>query len=173
VARSMRDVIAEKERLTKLEPARRKELDQLQEIEKKSFASRGRFRERPYLQAVYKLYRKWRADRHAPSRAAHMAKLCGISPRKDSHPIKIIIDCTSPKADVKIRSRWALALRNASEQGISSSKLLEFLDQKGKGGLAGRAREFPALQRRKSATPKKKAADSKKKVVISLKNPAK
>jgi hypothetical protein len=172
MARSMRDVMAEKERLSKLEPARRKELDRLQEIEEKSFASRGRFRERPYLEAVYQLYGKWSAAGHSKSRAAHMAKLCGISPRKDSHPIKIIIDCTSPETDVKLRSRWALALCNAVKRGISSSKLLEFLDEKGKGGLVGRAREF-AKSQRQTATQNKKAAAPKKKIVISRKPPVK
>jgi hypothetical protein len=168
MARSMRDVMAEKERLSKLEPARRKELERLQEIEEKSFASRGRFRERPYLEAVYEHYGKWSAAGHPKSRAAHMAKLCGISPRKDSHPIKI----TSPETDVKLRSRWALALRNAFKHGISSSKLLEFLDEKGKGGLVGRAREL-AKSQRQTAAQNKKAAAPKKKIVISRKQPVK
>src|SRR5271169_545685 len=124
----------------------RNEIERLEEIEKKSFAVRSRLRERPYLQAVYKLYRDWREDGHSTSLSQQAAKIYGITLREDSHPIRIIIDCSSPKTDEKMRSRWALALRHAYVKGISSSKLLEFLDEEG--GVAGRASEFRARQRK-------------------------
>jgi hypothetical protein len=117
----------------------RKEIERLEEIEKKSFAVRSRFKERPYLQAVYKLYRDWREDGLSTSLSRQAAKMCGIPLREDSHPIRIIIDCSSPNTDEKMRSRWALALRHAYVKRISPSKLLEFLDDEG--GVAGRASE--------------------------------
>jgi hypothetical protein len=129
----------------------RNELEHLQEIEKKSFAKRGRFWERPYLKAVYKLYREWRADHHSESSSKQIAKIWGITLRKDSHPIRIIIDCSSPRTPEKMRSRWALALRHAHAKNISSSKLIEFLEQEGQGGLAGRASAFRARQRKSAA----------------------
>jgi DNA segregation ATPase FtsK/SpoIIIE-like protein len=135
----------------------RNELEHLQEMEKKSFAKRGRFWERPYLQAVYKLYRVWRADRHSKSTSVQIAAICGITLRKDSHPIRIIIDCSSPRTPEKMRSRWALALRYANVKKISPSKLLEFLDEEGQGGLAGRASAFRARQRKGAAAKKAKA----------------
>jgi hypothetical protein len=132
----------------------RREIERLEEIEKKSFALRSRLRERPYLQAVYKLYCDWRADRYSESRSKEIAKFRGISLRRDSHPIRIIIDCSSPNTDEKMRSRWALALRHAYTKGIASSKLLEFLAEEG--GVAGRASEFRARQRKAAAAKKQR-----------------
>jgi hypothetical protein len=137
-----------------LPTARRDEVKQLQEIEKKGYASRRRFWEREYLQAVYEIYCDWRADNGTTRRAKQMAQVCKRTPRKASHPIRIIIDCSSPNTDEKMRSRWTLALRHANAKGISSSKLLEFLDEEG--GIAGRASEFRARQR-KAAAAKKQA----------------
>jgi hypothetical protein len=132
----------------------RNEIERLEEIEKKSFAGRRRFKERPYLQAVYKLYCDWRADRYSESRSKEIAKFRGISLRRDSHPIRIIIDCSSPNTDEKMRSRWALALRHAYTKRIASSKLLEFLAEEG--GVAGRASEFRARQRKAAAAKKQR-----------------
>jgi hypothetical protein len=134
----------------------RHEIDQLRKIEEKSFAARGRFKERPYLQAAYSLYREWRADGDSKGISVQAAKRCGLTLRKDSHPMRIIIDCSSPRTPEKMRSRWALALRYAYAKGISSSKLIEFLDEKGQGGLAGRASAFKARQRKRAAEKKAK-----------------
>jgi hypothetical protein len=41
-----------------------------------------------------------------------------------------------------MKSRWTLALRFAAVQKIKPSKLISFLNEKGKGGLAGRARDY-------------------------------
>jgi hypothetical protein len=131
----------------------RREIERLEEIEKTSFALRSRLRERPYLQAVYKLYRDWREDDHSTRWSQQAAKTYGITLREDSHPIRIIIDCSSPNTDEKMRSRWTLALRHANAKGISSSKLLEFLDEEG--GIAGRASEFRARQRKAAAAKNK------------------
>jgi hypothetical protein len=121
--------------------ARKAELDHLKDIEKASFRSRERYRERTYLHAVYKAYRRALfAERKA--RAMQMAELSGITPRKNTHPLKIMIDCSSPGTDEKIRSRWAQALRCASKRNVNANDLLEFLKEEGKGGVAGRAREF-------------------------------
>jgi len=127
--------------------ARRKELVYLKELEEQIVTSRARFRERPYLQAVYELYCDWKADGRSKVASAQMAKSSGISPRRDSHPIRIIIDCSSPKTDEKMRSRWTLALQYAHAKGASPSKLIEFLNERGKGGLAGRASAFTKMKK--------------------------
>jgi hypothetical protein len=133
------------------------EIDQLREIEKQSFAVRSRLRERPYLQAVYKLYRDWRKDGHSESSSKQIAKMWGISLRKDSHPIRIIIDCSSPETDEKMRSRWTLALRHAHAEHIEPPNLDKFFSEEGAGGLAGRAGAFEARQRKAAAAKKRTA----------------
>jgi hypothetical protein len=130
-----------------LDRTRRDELKQLKRVEEESFASRERFRERPYLQAVYELYCDWADDRHSKARSAQMARLNGISPRKDSHPIRIIIDCSSPSTEERIKSRWTRALRFALAKRVPPSKLLDLLDEEGRGGLAGLASAFTKWQR--------------------------
>jgi hypothetical protein len=126
-----------------LEKARKSEIDQLSRIERDS-DPRQRFWERTYLQAVYELYWSW-PGRERRSFAKQAARLCDISVRPSAHSIRIIIDCTSPKTDEKKRSRWTLALRFALWKQITPSKLSEFLNEKGKGGIAGRAREYATL----------------------------
>src|SRR5271170_2906372 len=140
MARTMRDVGNERKQL---EPALRKEIGHLQKIEKESFAARGRFRERAYLQAVYKVYRCWPvAERKA--RAEQMARIADVLWRQSTHPIRIIIDCSSPSTDEKTKSRWTQALRCASRQDVKFVRLNDYLMEEGKGGIAGRAREFAA-----------------------------
>jgi hypothetical protein len=135
----------------------RKEIERLEEIEKKSFALRSRFKERPYLQAVYELYRDWREDGHSTIRSEQAAKMCGITLREDSHPIRTIIDCSSPNTDEKMKSRWTLALRHANAKRIEPSNLDKFFSEEGAGGLAGRASAFEARQRKAAAVKKQTA----------------
>jgi hypothetical protein len=146
-------VAAKRRRARELDKARAAELEQLQEIEKKSYLSRTRFRERGYLEAVYGVWSSWPL-KEKRSFAKRMARLCKISPRASSHSIRIVIDCSSPKTAEKMRSRWTLALRYASLKGIEPTKLQEFFHKKGQGGLAGAARAYEARQR-KAAAPRK------------------
>jgi hypothetical protein len=140
-----------------LASARKDEVKQLQEIEKRSYASRRRYWEREYLQAVYEIYRDWREANDTKRRADQMAEVCERTLRAGSHPIRVIIDCTSPNTDEKMKSRWTLALRHANAKQIEPSNLDKFFSEEGEGGLAGRASAFEARQR-KAAAAKKRAA---------------
>jgi hypothetical protein len=140
--------------------ARQKELDHLKQVEKKSFTSRNRFREREFLQAVYRVWRQWPKDKKRAN-AERMAKLSEVPSRKSAHSLRIMMDCSSPGTDEKLRSRWTQALRYAHAQNVHSSALLEFLMEGVKGGVAGAARELakPAVrkgQKRPSSTSNKK-----------------
>jgi hypothetical protein len=93
---------------------------------------------------VYAVYRRWpKALKKA--RAEQMAKFAEIRCRRSSHPIRVIIDCSSPSTDAKTKSKWTRALRYATLQNVMSENLCEFLMEKGKGGLAGRATAFTNL----------------------------
>jgi hypothetical protein len=113
-----------------LDAARKSELDQLRRIEQESFEARGRFWERPYLQAVYEVCWSWPGEKRSFARQA--ARLCKIQVRPSSHWFRILIDCTSPHTDEKMKSRWTLALRYAYVQSVEPSGLAEFLGGKGK-----------------------------------------
>jgi hypothetical protein len=139
-----------------LNNARKSELEQLQRIERESYQSRTRFWERKYLRAVYEVWRSWPSD-EKKSFAMQMAKLCKISARRGSHAIRIIIDCSSPKTDEKMKSRWTLALRFANARHIEASNLDKFFSERGAGGLAGRASAFEARQRKAAAAKKRTA----------------
>jgi hypothetical protein len=128
--------------------------EKLCEIEKDAFSSRGRYRERPYLAAVYQLYRDWRQDKQAKSRAEKMAEICGISLRSDFHPISVLLACSSPGTDEKMRSKWSLALQFAYKKDVSPSDLASFMDANG--GMAGCASKFAKLNKASKLQVKKK-----------------
>ena len=138
---------------------RESELEQLCEIESEAFSSRKRYRERPYLAAVYQLYRDWRQDKQAKSRAEKMAEICGISLRSDFHPISVLLACSSPGTDEKMRSKWSLTLQFANENDVSSSDLASFMDAHG--GMAGCASKFAKLNK---ASKLQRALKKQKKV---------
>jgi hypothetical protein len=131
----------------KLRLAREGELKGLVKIANECFVPHApRYHERPYLRAVYKLYLKWLADRRAKARARQLAKLYETPWRRDKHPIGMIIDCSAPGADGKMRSKWSLALRFAHAKDIPASKLSSFMDEHD--GMAGCARAFAALNKK-------------------------
>jgi hypothetical protein len=120
---------------------RKRELKELMQIEQNSFKERQRFRERFYLQAVYELWWSWPASERM-SFARQAARLSKIAVRPGSHSIRVLINCTSPATEEKMRSRWTLALRLADVLSVPPPKL-EKLGKK-HGGVAGCARAYAA-----------------------------
>src|ERR1700686_4278875 len=91
--------------------ARRKDVRNLRQIEKDCFTGhRSRFTFYAYLAAVYKLYRRWKKENKAKTRMKQLVIVSAIKLRKDTHPIRAIIDASS-KADQKTKSEWTSALR--------------------------------------------------------------
>ena len=145
--------------------ARERELKVLAKIANECFVPHApRYHERPFFRAVYELYRKWRGKKESKTRAKQFAKMCKRRLRSDTHPIRVIIDCSAPGANEKMRSKWTQALRFAYEKRIPASGLSEFMDQHD--GMAGCARGFAKLRRSKKPRPspkqKKQAAPTKK-----------
>jgi hypothetical protein len=130
-----------------LDDVRKRELKELMLIEQDSFKTRQRYRERTYLQAVYDLWCSWPKGKRW-SFARQSAGLCGIQVQGSHHGFRILIDCTSPQTDEKIKSRWTQALRYAYVQRVDPSGIAQFFGGKGKGGVAGRARAFAAHVKR-------------------------
>jgi hypothetical protein len=143
---------------------RKSELQQLRDIERKALSSRKRYRERPYLAAVYQLYREWRQDDRSKLRAEKMAALDGKSLRSDAHPISVMLACSSPGTDEKLRSKWSLALQFARKNGVWPSDLGNFMDAHG--GMAGCVRKFALLHKASKRNALKK---KQKKIVLKKK----
>jgi hypothetical protein len=125
----------------RLDAVRMRELKELMQIEQDSFQTRQRFWERFYLQEVYEVWWRWPASERM-SFARQAARLSKIAARPGSHPIRVLIDCTSPATNEKMRSRWALALRLADVLSVPPSKLEKLSDKHG--GVAGCARAYAA-----------------------------
>jgi hypothetical protein len=130
-----------------LDDVRKRELKELMLIKQDSFKTRQRYWERTYLQAVYDLWCSWPKGKRW-SFARQSAGLCGIQVQRSHHGLRILIDCTSPQTDEKIKSRWTQALRYAYVQRVEPSGMAEFFGGKGKGGVAGRAQAFAAHVKR-------------------------
>jgi hypothetical protein len=146
------------------------QLKRLVEIADRCFVPHaGRYHERPYLQAVYKLYLEWAAKGKERSKAKQVAKILNREQRSDTHLIRLLIDYSAPGAKEKMRSKWSLALRFAKEKNVTPSGLIDFMEDPGRGGMAGCASGFAKLnkkqkqQRALKAKQQQKLAPKKKK----------
>ena len=149
-----------------LNAARKSELDQLCRIEQESFDARGRFWERTYLQAVYEVWWSWPSDEKT-SFARQAARLFKIWVRPSSHPIRILIDCTSPATKEKMRSRWTLALRLAEQLNVPPSELEELGNKHG--GVAGCARAYSVRRKKLAAKGREKLQNLRQKNRVKMK----
>jgi hypothetical protein len=134
--------------------ARKRELEKLKQIEQESFQTRQRFRERFYLQEIYEVWWSWPASKRT-SFARQAARLSKIAARPSSHPIRILIDCTSPSTEEKMKSRWTQALRLADVLSVPPCDLEKFGNKYG--GVAGCARAYAAHLKKLGAKRQKSA----------------
>jgi len=132
---------------------RKRELEKLEQIEQESFQARQRFRERFYLQEIYEVWWSWPASKRT-SFARQAARLSKIAARPSSHPIRVLIDCTSPSTEERMKSRWTQALRLAEVLNVPPSNL-EKLGRK-YGGVSGCARAYAVHRKELRAKTHKK-----------------
>jgi hypothetical protein len=107
------------------------ELNRVKTAETIAYQQRSRFAMRSYLKQVYRLYDRWKRTGEANQSACRAAALQGVTVRRGTHPLKILIDLTTPPnhADAKVRSRMARALEFAAVEKIRPSDLADFLNQ--------------------------------------------
>lgn len=120
----------------------RKRVETLRSLEVRSFKARERFAHYRYLAAVYALYAELRRERVARKTSYQIAKSAGLPVRRDTHPIRILIDTTSG-ANAKIKSRWTQAIRFAWHERTDGKDIIDFLRHNG--GLSGCAAQFANL----------------------------
>jgi hypothetical protein len=96
-----------------------------------------------YLRDVYAFYLELRSRRIASKATRRIAKLADLSIRKDSHPIRILIDASAGLEDGRQKSRWVQALRFAWGWRQPAKKLKWMFEVNG--GIAGCASEFAVV----------------------------
>jgi len=111
----------------------------------------GRFKYYAYLIAVYRTYEEWRANGISKRMSRRIAKHFGIARRKETNPIRTLIDASFPALDPKQKSRWSRALEFATITKVAPDDLSKLFGKYA--GIAGCAR-FAAKHR-----PKKQRDD--------------
>jgi ribonuclease HI len=115
-------------------------IEALRELEEKSFGPRhGKTDFYDYLEGVWRLHSLWRADGKSKERARQVASIYGLKLRKNTHPIRVIIDASSEQ-DREVKSRWTRALEFARKHRSKVAKVgfAHFLESNG--GVDGCAR---------------------------------
>jgi hypothetical protein len=130
----------------------RSEIEVLRALEERAFGPRhGKFDFYDYLDGVWKLYSKWKEANKAQTRAKRLASMYKFKLRKNTHPIRAIIDASSKK-DGGDKSEWTQALKYAERNRSQIEKvgLRRFLeDNGGPAGCADKGSTRRAAKKRK------------------------
>ena len=94
-----------------------------------------------YLEAVYRLVRRWTRQGHAKASARRALRLLSIKRDLDIEPFSIVIFCSSEgTVDFRMRSKWSRVLRYAASYEIKAVSLTEFIGLRG--GINACAKRF-------------------------------
>jgi hypothetical protein len=118
---------------------REREIERLRQLETKAFGRRhGKHDFYDYLEAVWKLYLKWRRENKSKGRSEQLAKFYKdkVRLRKNTHPIRAIIDASSD-VDAQVKSRWTRALQYLERNAARVAKVgfRKFIEETG--GIIG------------------------------------
>ena len=103
-----------------------------------------------YLADVYRVYRDLRSRRIARKITRRIRKICKLSIKKKSHPIRIVIEASAGPEDARQKSRWSQALKYAFGWRQSAKRLKWFF--KVNDGISGCASKYADLQVRRKPT---------------------
>lgn len=97
-----------------LKEKRTKEIERLRKLAEKAFGPRhGRYDFYDYLEGVWELYLKWKADKKLKARSEQLAEFYKdkVKLRRNTHAIRAIIDasCSQSPDD---KSEWTRALKH-------------------------------------------------------------
>jgi len=98
----------------------------------------GRFKYDSYLIAVYRTRKEWKANGISKRMSRRVAKHFGTARRKETNPIRTLIDASFPDLDPKQKSRWSRALEFAVITKVLPKDLPKLFGKYG--GIAGCAR---------------------------------
>jgi hypothetical protein len=98
----------------------------------------GRFEIYSFLKSIYRVYMRWKDRRVARRSARLMAQDLSITRRKGASPMRVTIEATFPRADLRQKSRWVRALEYLASEGVPAHEFKRVI--RANGGLAGCAR---------------------------------
>ena len=117
-----------------------KMVNTLRSVEQKVFGRRHKRTDfYAYLAKVYEVYIGWAERAAAKRNSLRVATLMGIRIRKNTHPIRVLIDASCGQG-MPAKSLWTQALRFAALKGVQRDALPRFLKERG--GVTGCAREM-------------------------------
>lgn len=106
-----------------------------------------RFEIYSFLESIYRVYMR-RKDRGVARRSARlMAQQLSITLRKGTSPVRVLIEATLPKAELKQKSRWVRALEYLTSKDVPTQEFKRFI--RANGGLAGCARLAAEVSRKR------------------------
>jgi hypothetical protein len=147
----VKKLIAKFSRPAVLDPKTWKYLEPILKALQRAQRQTGRFKFYGYLVAVYRTFKEWKDLGISKKMARHVAKHFKTPRRKNTSPVRTLIDATFPALDPKRKSRWTRALEFAALTKATPEQLPKLF--KNYSGIAGCAR-WAAKQR-----PKKKNID--------------
>jgi hypothetical protein len=122
------------------------EIEKLRKLEKEAFGPRhGKNDFYRYLEEVWKLYRNWKLVKKSKARAKQLAEYYDIKLRKNTSPIRAIIDASSGQ-DARVKSRWTRALQYLEKNARQANGIgfREFVEDNG--GVIGCATRMSGLK---------------------------
>jgi hypothetical protein len=131
-----------------LNPKIRKCLEPIFEALRQAQRQTGRFRYYGYLTAVYRTHKEWKDRGISKQMARRLAEQFLVPRRKDTSPMRTLIDATHPALDPKVKSRWSRALEFAAAKKVAPENLQELF--KASAGIAGCARSATERDPKKS-----------------------
>jgi hypothetical protein len=98
-----------------------------------------------YLGSVYELYLQFRSRRIARKATRRIVKEMHLAIRRNSHPIRVLIESSAGGEDNRTKSRWLRALKYAHGWLQPAERLTWFFTVNG--GISGSAAKYAKLQR--------------------------
>jgi hypothetical protein len=95
----------------------------------------GRFEIYELLEAIYRVYIDWKRRKITKRSARTLADEMNIVRRKGMSPIRVLIEATLPKANLKQKSRLVRALEYVYLENVLPSQFRKFV--RTRGGIAG------------------------------------
>jgi hypothetical protein len=110
---------------------------------------RRRFGVYRFLGDVYETYLGLRSRRIAKTATRRIAKRMHLGLRRNSHPIRVLIEASASGEDNRTKSRWTQALKYAHGWLQPPDRLTWFFDVNG--GISGAAAKYAKLQKAKKS----------------------
>lgn len=127
-------------------------IEKVRRAAEKAAKSKKRFAQFRYLRSVFRAY-LYLDDNHLLSHLIEIApSVFRARVRSDFHPLRVIIEASCFRVDLKTRSRWTRALQYAVAEKVDPDELVQFI--RAHNGIAGCAELASKIKPRRSPPPR-------------------